>query len=328
MPDRAFSQMRGGIPQAVLDQITQANVQTRVEVLAPTTPMPGATIKCESLVFDPGAVLEIRDLGASPIAIVTKELVLQDASHLSLIQRDPSIAPINGRDGAPGGAGTPSWNPHDCGGSGRNGGPGGFGIQGSPAPPARPLPTLYIFVKTITSLTTIPDWVPMLAVNYRGLEGGRGGRGGDGGHGGSGEKGSEGHSEIYQCHDGPGRGGNGGPGGMGGHGGNGGHGGSGGDVWLVGTATFIDALKAFRIDNAGGQPGRGGAAGHGGLGGDFGRGGCPRGWCTNVEDGWYGPDGSAGFPGFPAPGPVKTGSVNFVEMTPTEFDQLFSGIRS
>lgn len=351
----------GALPGWIVDKIKSEPAKDIFSVLAPTTSLPKTqpVLKVHQLIFHPGAKLVLNQaIDGNPrptaIVIVTRKLVLQDASRQVVILRETMQGEGHkaaaGRDGADGLA---FQSQGKCDGAeGRHGGDGGNGTRGATGEPPSflvrflsfgrervwrtyfPLPPqppdIYLIVENLDEASLPSPTFRSLRVTNPGYTGTDGGTGGRGGNGGSGEQGSASHEGWGPfCGKGPGDGGDGGDGGSGGEGGRGGRGGRGGEIHLAGVkgGEFLKRISYYVLESVGGSPGRGGASGAAGSGARYGDGGCLRGTCTGQPHGRKGLDGKAGSPGQDSTEPGELGRQTYRELSATWFDEVF-GARS
>lgn len=270
------------IPAEVLARIRSAPALSNKDIVGLVS-ITAPVLKAETIRFQDRSVLVIANTALDWVAIVAKDLVIEDPSSNALITRPASpTAEEQYRRmlaGSPGAPGTNGRNQTGAG-PGREGLPGGDGTDGRPGTSGRTrqLPVLYIMANRVrwgTGGSEPPR--PAITIMYEGIRGGNGGDGGNGGIGGTGGKGTDGDTTAVNCRSGPARGGDGGHGGRGGRGGNASDGGDGGTVVLVSPTSLIADFLLLRAE--GGDSGTRGDPGMSGRGGTGGRGGEPRGWC-------------------------------------------------
>jgi hypothetical protein len=254
--------------------------------------------RVDTMVFEPGGRFLVH--AESGITLIVKDLVIQSASNPGSIEMKSPNAPSKRPKGAQGqrGVDAPDYTYR-----GGDGGTGRFGLQGEPG---LPCPYLYL-------IGTRCDNAYPLSIIAVGGRGGAGSDGGDGGTGGNGHRGRDGHGDFLNCYRGCTNGTRGGTGGRGGYPHYGASGGYGGTVWIQGPQTFLDRVRAFRINNDGGA---GGSRGNPGTGGSGGRGafaGSSPGVCSSCYDGRSGFVGSPGPVGDVTGGPKgPTGTIRHI----------------
>jgi hypothetical protein len=278
----AYALVPTAIPDEVLTKIRNTPALTSKDIVGLVS-LATPVLKAETIRFQNRSVLVIANTALDWVAIVTKDLVIEDPTSNALITRPASaIAEEQYRRMLAGSPGSPGINGRNETGAGpnREGVPGGDGTDGRPGTSGRTrrLPILYILANRVrwgTGSGEPPR--PAITIMYEGIRGGDGGDGGNGGIGGTGGRGSDGDTTAFDCRHGPARGGDGGHGGRGGRGGNASDGGDGGTVVLASPTSLIADFLLLRAE--GGDPGTRGDPGMSGRGGTGGRGGEPRGWC-------------------------------------------------